>query len=302
MPERDIKIERMDGNPIIRPYMERRMGGNINGPSLIQTPEWLAGRLGRYHLYFAHHLGSYIRLAYADDLSGPWQIHAPGVLDLAQTPMLYEHIASPDVHVDKDRRELRMYFHGISAPDPVLEPVQSSCVAHSFDGITFAARPELLGASYFRVWQWQNTYYAISLGGIVWRSNDGITPFQEGSHIEGLPPKARHFAVQQKGARLWLAWSVTGEAPERLYLGWLDLNTPWEAWCVEGVRELLRPEHDWEFAELPQTQSEPGLAWHPVNQLRDPAFFREDGIDYLLYSVGGESGIAIARIEGLEAT
>ena len=102
MPEPVIKTERMDGNPIIRPYMERRMGGNINGPSLIQTPEWLVGRLGRYHLYFAHHLGSYIRLAYADDLSGPWQIHAPGVLDLAQTPMLYEHIASPDVHVDED--------------------------------------------------------------------------------------------------------------------------------------------------------------------------------------------------------
>ena len=101
---------------------------------------------------------------------------------------------------------------------------------------------------------------------------------------------------------MWLAWSVTGEAPERLYLGWLDLNTPWEAWRVEGVRELLRPEHDWEFAELPRTTSEPGLAWHPVNQLRDPAFFREDGTDYLLYSVGGESGIAIARIEGLEAT
>lgn len=294
-------VERMDGNPIIRPYMERRMGGNLNGPSLIQTPDWLVGRLGRYHLYFAHHLGSYIRLAYADDLEGPWQIHAPGVLDIAQTPLLYEHIASPDVHVDEERRELRMYFHGVSAPEPALEPVQSTCIAHSFDGITFAARPEMLGALYFRVWQWEGLHYAISLGGIVWRSKDGITPFEQGPQLNGLPPTARHYAVLRKGSRLWISWSVTGEAPERLYLGWIDLTAPWEAWQVEEAREILRPEREWEFSDLPQVPSEPGLAWHPVNQLRDPAFYCEDGVDYLLYSVGGESGIAIARIEGLEA-
>ncbi len=275
------------------------MGGNLNGPSLIKTPEWLAGRLGRYHLYFAHHLGSYIRLAYADELEGPWQIYAPGVLDLSQTPMFFEHIASPDVHVDEDRRELRMYFHGISAPDPVTEPVQSTSVAHSFDGITFAARPELLGASYFRVWQWQGDYFAVSLGGEVWRSEDGLTPFERGPRLEGVPPNARHFAVQRKGSRLWLCWSVTGDTPERLFLGWLDLAMPWKAWRVEGACEILRPEHEWEYANLPQVPSQPGIAWHPVNQLRDPAFYHEDQIDYLLYTVGGESGIAIAKIAGL---
>ena len=33
-----------------------------------------------------------------------------------------------------------------------------------------------------------------------------------------------------------------------------------------------------------------------VNQLRDPAIFEEDGRIYLLYSVAGESGIAIAEL------
>ena len=63
-----LSVRRLPGNPIIRPFQERRMGGNVNGPSLIRTPDWLAGRRGTYHLYFAHHLGSFIRLAYADRL------------------------------------------------------------------------------------------------------------------------------------------------------------------------------------------------------------------------------------------
>jgi hypothetical protein len=35
----------------------------------------------------------------------------------------------------------------------------------------------------------------------------------------------------------------------------------------------------------------------PVRQLRDPAIFREDGRTWLLYSVAGENGIAIAELK-----
>jgi hypothetical protein len=34
----------------------------------------------------------------------------------------------------------------------------------------------------------------------------------------------------------------------------------------------------------------------PVRQLRDPAIYREDGRAYLLYSVAGEYGTAIAEV------
>ena len=43
-----------------------RDGGNITGPTLIRAPSWVAKPLGKYYLYFAHHSGKYIRLAYAD--------------------------------------------------------------------------------------------------------------------------------------------------------------------------------------------------------------------------------------------
>lgn len=299
MPE--IRVTRLGEGPILAPGADRRMGVNLTGPSLIRTPDWLACALGRYHLYFAHHIGGHIRLAYADRLEGPWTVHSPGVLDVAQTPMFHEHIASPDVHVDEERRELRMYFHGISTPEALPHPLQTTSVAHSFDGITFAARPESLGDSYFRAWPWQGAWYALGLGGVLWRSPDGIAPFERGHRPDEIGPTTRHLAVLRKGRRLWTAWSEIGDAPERLYLGWIDLGADWSGWHLAGRQELLRPEQAYEGADLPVTPSAPGIAVAREHALRDPAFFSEGGSDHLLYTVAGESGIALARIEGLEA-
>ena len=72
---RTIRVERLGAQqmlgPILTPHMDERMGDNVNGPSLIRVPEWVQGALGRYYLYFAHHDGRYIRMAYADSLTGP---------------------------------------------------------------------------------------------------------------------------------------------------------------------------------------------------------------------------------------
>ena len=46
--------------------------------------EWLPNRLANYYMYFAHHGGTYIRLAYSDSLEGPWQLHDGGSLRLEQ--------------------------------------------------------------------------------------------------------------------------------------------------------------------------------------------------------------------------
>src|SRR5210317_2197592 len=78
----DISITRLGDGPIITPDMDARMGGNIQGPSLIRVPDWVEDPLGQYYLYFADHRGSYIRMAYADDLAGPWTVHTPGTLRL----------------------------------------------------------------------------------------------------------------------------------------------------------------------------------------------------------------------------
>jgi len=49
-----LRIERLPGNPIIRPAMlPAHDGANINGPSLIRAPTWITNPLGNYYLYFA---------------------------------------------------------------------------------------------------------------------------------------------------------------------------------------------------------------------------------------------------------
>jgi len=146
-----IRVCRLVDDPIIAPSLHPSIGANIQGPSLIRVPDWIEDRLGKYYLYFADHKGSYIRLAYADALTGPWHVHPPGSLHLANSRFLTEapvpsademaaceqryrqsrtaishdvlseittpHIASPDVHVDVTGRRIVMYFHGLEGVD-----------------------------------------------------------------------------------------------------------------------------------------------------------------------------------------
>ena len=53
----NFTVTRLGDGPIITPGMDERMGGNIQGPSLIKVPDWVENPLGNYYLYFADHCG-----------------------------------------------------------------------------------------------------------------------------------------------------------------------------------------------------------------------------------------------------
>ena len=76
----------------------------------------------------------------------------------------------------------------------------------------------------------------------------------------------------------------------------IDISMDWLEWRESEAIEILRPEHGWEGADAPVEPSLVSAAYGHVNQLRDPAIFEEDGRVFLLYSVAGESGIAIAEV------
>ncbi|MCH1598963.1 MAG: hypothetical protein L7S70_01075 [Pseudomonadales bacterium] len=182
-----VTITRIGDGPIITPDMDARMGGNIQGPSLIRVPDWVEDPLGQYYLYFADHRGTYIRMAYADDLTGPWTVHTPGTLLLedsffpttcppcslapGRSAALYAHIASPDVHVREDLQQIVMYIHGRG------EGRQLTRLAVSSDGVNFEGREEDLGRAYFRVIKHDDYYYAMSMPGYLYRSRDGFINF-----------------------------------------------------------------------------------------------------------------------------
>jgi len=287
-----MRVVRLGDGPIIRPGMDARMGDNINGPSLIRVPDWLDRPLGRYYLYFAHHNGHYIRLAYADDLLGPWSMHEPGVLPLDASGFK-GHLASPDVHVDHERRQIRLYYHGSHTPSDAKSP-QWTCLARSSDGLSFTARPEPLGAPYFRAFSWDGWVYAIGMPGIVYRSRDGLGGFEQGPTLLG--PETRHVAVDIVDDILHVFYTRVGDCPERILLTTVPLSGDWRSWAATPPVDVLAPELPYEGGDLLRVPSVRGLIAEPACQLRDPAIFREDGRVYLLYTVAGERGIAIAAV------
>ena len=303
-----FNVERLAGNPIIRPEMlPGEDGENINGPSLIRVPDWVENPLGKYYLYFAHHIGAYIRLAYANALTGPWKVYEPGTLRLEDTVCNdiespgwadYKHIASPDVHVDEHRHEIRMYFHGpVHASGPRQENSsyqQLTMVATSKNGLQFSAQSERLGNSYFRVFSWDSNVYALGMPGIFYRSEDGLQNFVTGP--TRFTQDMRHSALKVFGTTLLVFYSIVGEEPERIVLSEIELDRPWMEWQETAPIVVLEPEMEWEGSTLPLKPSVRGAADCSLRELRDPALFEEAGRMYLLYSVAGESGIAIAEL------
>jgi hypothetical protein len=292
--------------------MEARMGGNLNGPSLIRVPDWVEAPLGHYYLYFADHRGAYIRLAYADALAGPWRVHPPGTLRLedsgfpvgagelappseglrrlVEAGLLVPHIASPDVHVDEERREIRMYFHGLCA-----DTSQRTRVALSRDGLRFGARPEILAPSYLRMVRRDEGWLGMAMPGSFFRSPDGLRDFEAGPHL--LDDSVRHAALLPRGDDLLVFHSRVGDAPERILCSRVDVRGDWRRWRASPPEEVLAPEEPWEGTDLPLTPSVRGYAPHRLRELRDPAVYREHGRTWLLYAVAGESGIALAELE-----
>lgn len=310
--------------PIIRPHMDGRMGDNINGPALIRMPDWAEG-LGRYHLYFSDHKGTYIRLAYADDLTGPWTMHESGALDIADScfPVslteeppeedrppwaakmrggyLYAHIASPDIHIDHEAQIFRMYFHGM-----IENADQVTRLATSSDGVTFKAAEPILGPPYFRVFQKDGWLYAITWGGDLWRARDWGEPFEKGPNLvfyhprEGVGEGFRHGEARLIDGVFHLFYHRIGDRPECILHATVDMTGDWMGWTASEPRVLLQPELEWEGADLPLETSVMGAAIGRQRELRDPCFFEdEDGSRYLLYCGASESGIGIARLEGL---
>jgi len=325
----NLRVTRLTNRPIIGPALHPSIGTNIQGPSLIRVPDWIEDRLGAYYLYFADHKGGYIRLAYADRLEGPWRVHPPGTLHLAQSGFLTSpptvspddiarfeaqyrardvaishdvlseittpHIASPDVHADAKHRRILMYFHGLEGIGH-----QVSRVAISQNGIDFITRPEVIGRSYMRVFQHDGMTYALTMPGTLSRSVDGLSGFEAGPTL--FNPNMRHAAVLKRNGAVWVFWTQVGDAPERILLSRIALEGDWYNWRDGPPVEVLRPEYPWEGADAPSLPSVRSTAYGVVNQLRDPAIYEESGVTYLLYAVGGESGIAVAQVDCMPAS
>jgi hypothetical protein len=324
-PNIKIEIERLAGGPIIYPGISSSIGENIQGPSVIQVPGWVKNPLGKYYLYFAEHKGDKIKLAYSNEIVGPWKIFEQGTLKLENStfltkapvlteqqktalPALFEkagitklghsfeeevthpHIASPEVIIDNKNEEILLYFHGLEAV-----ATQATRLAVSRDGINFILTSNKnIGAPYMRVFNYDGYTYAMTMPGQVSRSLDGRTNFENGPKL--FDRNLRHFDFYLESNTLYVFYTKVGDAPERIYLSTIDVSKPWKEWIESEPLPVMKPEFKWEGADVPLEPSFRSTAYGHVNQLRDPHIFESDGQRYLFYAVAGESGIAVAKI------
>ena len=306
-----IEVERIGNGPIIvqgMPGLSGELGDNIDGPSVIKVPSWLKQPLGRYYMYFAHHRGKYIRLAYADRPQGPWKIYQPGTLRLGQMTHCFNHVASPDAIVDDENQRLILYFHcpiervDVKRARPYA---QRTFVATSRDGLHFDPVQEDFAAAYMRSFRYRGYTYGLAMSdktstyplwkrsGQFFRSKTGMPPFVAGPRILDEMRHAAHFL---SGYMLHIFYTVVGDYPERIYYAQVDLRPDWTEWTETAPTEVLRPETAYEGADLPLEQSKGGMSTGRERALRDPAILNDDGRLYLYYTVAGETGIAVARI------
>ncbi len=311
----DPVVRRLLDQPIIHPGLDPSLGDNINGPSLIRAPDWLPRRQAQYYLYFAHHMGGHIRVAFADALGGPWQIHVPGAVHLAETPFaqsrpdlpqpawaaargidgLYPHIASPDVHVDEHARELIMALHGLDE-----DGEQRTVIARSVDGLHWEVGQARSNQSYLRLFQHRGATYAMARGGqiMAW-TGEVFEPGPWAFPEPHFPPGHRHAGLLLRGDLCHVFWSRIGDRPERIWHSTIDLSGDWQHWRAEGMREVLAPEADWEGADLPLTVSQVGAALERERGLRDPVLYEEGGWVFMIYAGAGEHALGLAEVTGI---
>ena len=310
-PPPKISAERLGNGPIIykdMPGLEGELGDNIDGPSVLKAPTWLQKPLGKYYMYFGHHRGKYIRLAYADRPEGPWHIYKPGTLRLDQMQHCYNHVASPDALDDAENQRLLLYFHcpiesvGVKRARPYA---QITFVATSKDGLHFSPVQQGFAAPYLKAFRYGGYTYGLGMSdkksaypiwkrsGQFYRSATGLPPFIAGPRIID---EMRHCGLVRRGHFLHIFYTFVGDDPERIYYTQVDLRPDWKEWTATAPIEVLRPETAYEGADLPLARSRGGMSAGRERALRDPGVLDDDGQLYLYYTVAGENGIAVAKV------
>lgn len=338
--------ERLTAQPMITRVASEHGYYNVCCPSIIEMPDWVRDRLGRYYLYFSHHKGSYIRLAYADSPLGPWSLYEGGVFSLGESgfpisldevntgesrisytlrrlpwPLSRDilvstwwskrvsaaerekrgltaaatkmvHIASPEVVVDHESEQLVLFYHGLDHHGR-----QSSRIATSMDGLEFVGLEREVAGAYLRYFRYRGVHYLLGMPGALYRSDSLTGPYELRSSLL-FQPSMRHPGLWLEDNILHVFWSRLGDAPERILWSEVDLSAAdWNDWRAAEAIEILRPEEDWEGAQLPIHKSIRGELNSASHELRDPFLFRDSGGDFYLYYIGGgERGIGAVRM------
>ena len=211
----ELTIERLnDAKPIITAetftkagYPEED-GENINGPCLVKLPKWLKKQdrvspKAKYYLYFAHHKGKYLRLAWSEKITGPYHMVEDSPLYGAKEDAVYQlkeklqpigltsirsHVASPMVVVDNEAKIFKLYFHSPTILNRTGKNIgQKTYYATSQNGLDFQhnVAPMYLGDYYFSPFEVNGRWYAFANHGYLYRApRQGETSLKKDADTE----------------------------------------------------------------------------------------------------------------------
>lgn len=264
---------------------------NIGTPSIIEVPPWIENKLGTYYLYFSNHDGTTIKLAYANDINGPWQVKED-VLNIKNTPCK-SHIASPEIVIDDINKQIKMYYHGN------FDTGQGTLLATSADGLSFTNKTNnILCDFYLKVFKYNDIEY-----GIAKKGNKGAIIYDIDNNFNELfefLPSSRHCHAFVKQDKLYITYSTIGDSPEHIRLCIIQLHKDIDQWEVLSDEVLIYPTFKFEGADAPEVPSFPGSATARYNmrikELRDPYIFEINNKFYILYSTQGERSIGYAEL------
>lgn len=278
--------------------------GNINGPSCLRTPNFIKNPLGKYLLYFAHHAGKFIRIAYSDEIFTNWKILNHRINKVSEKTIFHDHVASPDLYVDNVENKIYMFFHSRIKGSRM----QQTFLSKSNDGINF----ELVGDSldlpfYFRHVITETKTFAVTKGGNMyvnsispiisaWRALNNINSGNSNEEVmHNKFGSIRHVSLIYYMKTLIVFYTKIGDAPERIYAAKIEENEK-GLWLISKEFEITRPELNFEGVNLNITASVSGPSLQEENSLRDPYVLQDGENYYIFYACAGESGIAVGKL------
>ncbi|MGY8946493.1 MAG: hypothetical protein ACKVJS_05505 [Flavobacteriales bacterium] len=203
------------------------------------------------------------------------------------------HIASPEIIIDNDNKNIYLFFHGI-----IEGTIQKTKMASSKNGIIFDTINKSLTAPYLKIEKVKNQYYGIAMPDLFYRLTGNFESYETREKWL-LDSKTRHSDLMVDKNILYLIYTRIGNKPESILYRKIDIDSKdWNDWKAGPEKKLLVPELEWEGANQSKEESEKGSPGELVNQLRDPSVFKDnDGKIYLLYCGGGENGIGISELK-----
>jgi hypothetical protein len=216
-------------------------GASLNGPSLIRMPAWVENPLGRYYLYFAHHAGKYIRMAYADRLEGENSADPEAKTSAAVSKDGIHFVATGAIRAPAYLRVFRRdgAWYGLAGRGILL---RAAGLGERFEPVA-----EVVGRE---------------IEDLVDPAKLGEPGARSGAPKSG-PDRCsiRHVGVDIEGDLLWVYFSCVGHRPERILATSIRMTGDPARWKAAGVVEVLRPEIAWEGAKLPLAYSKGGRSW-----------------------------------------